>query len=156
MSESVRCSCFGVPAADVVHLPPDETHGSGEFGQNGVQKRAQFRLSRVRHAQQPGEQHVPGQAGMRPDGQDKAAFRPIPVRMRGPMLMCMSVSGLAGPFAAHAFLVVRVRCVAHNPFTTLAAAQAAPYPLSMFMIPTPGAQLESMLASAAVPPRAAP
>lgn len=45
---------------------------------------------------------------------------------------------------------------AHNPFTTLAAAQAAPYPLSIFMIPTPGAQLESILASAARPPCAAP
>lgn len=44
----------------------------------------------------------------------------------------------------------------HNAFTTLAAAQAAPYPLSMFMMPTPGAQLESMLASAARPPWATP
>ena len=158
---------FRVPAADVVHLPPNEAHASGEIGQDGVQPRAQFRFFHPRHPQQPGEEHVPGQAGMRPDSQDRAAFRFLPAlvrmrvtsvkrRMRVVVDMGMSVGGLAVLFAVHAFLVVRVRYVAHNPFTTLAAAQAAPYPLSIFMIPTPGAQLESMLASAALPPCAAP
>lgn len=45
---------------------------------------------------------------------------------------------------------------AHSRFTTLAAAQAAPYPLSMFWTAMPGAQLTSMLCSAVSPPRATP
>ena len=67
----------------------------------------------------------------------------------------MRMAVLMMVFMAVGMIPVCVR-FAHNPFTTLAAAQAAPYPLSIFMIPTPGAQLESILASAARPPCAAP
>lgn len=70
---------------------------------------------------------------------------PIPVGRFMRMAVLMMV------FMAVGMIPVCVR-FAHNPFTTLAAAQAAPYPLSIFMIPTPGAQLESILANAAVRP----
>lgn len=83
---------------------------------------------------------------MRPS---RALPRPIPVGRFMRMAVLMMV------FMAVGMIPVCVR-FAHNPFTTLAAAQAAPYPLSIFMIPTPGAQLESILASAARPPCAAP
>lgn len=52
------------PAADTVHLPPRQAHGPGELGQHGGKQPVRFRLAEFRHAQQPGKEHIPGQAGM--------------------------------------------------------------------------------------------
>ena len=52
------------PAADTVHLPPRQTHGPGELGQHGGKQPVRFRLVEFRHTQQPGKEHIPGQAGM--------------------------------------------------------------------------------------------
>ncbi len=152
----------------MVYLTPDEAHASGELGRDGGKQAVQFSLAAFRHAQQSGQKHISGKPGMRPDGQHAPFFRtpsPVPVsaaractvrmavRLHGPPLSRYAdacAMRMAGRFLMMFFLA------AHKPFTTLAAAQAAPYPLSMFMMPTPGAQLQSALHSAALPPSATP
>ena len=54
----------------------------------------------------------------------------------------MRMAVLMMVFMAVGMIPVCVR-FAHNPFTTLAAAQAAPDPLSIFLIPPPGGQAGS-------------
>lgn len=79
--------------------------------------------------------------------------------------MVVLLSRFLRPFRTAVFPAVRaavfmaVLCLVvymHSRFTILAAAQAAPYPLSMFITLTPGAQLTSMLARAALPCPAMP
>ena len=55
---------FREPAADAVHLTPLQAHGSGQIGKHGGKQPVRFRLVGFRHAQQPGKEHVPRQAGM--------------------------------------------------------------------------------------------
>lgn len=142
----VRQGNLGVPAADMVHLTPHEAHASGKLGRDGGKQAVEFPAA-FGHPQQSGQKHVPGKPGMRPDGQYALPLFQMSSTVRVPAARAVR---MAGRFLMMFF------AAAHNAFTTLAAAQAAPYPLSMFMMPTPGAQLQSALHSAALPPSATP
>lgn len=79
-----------------------------------------FRLVGFRHTQQSSNKHIPGKTGIGPHCQDAAASS----------LLDFVVNKLAGGrvlvLMVAVFRMPVFFCTAHNPFTTLAAAQAAP------------------------------
>ena len=138
---------MSVPAANVVYFFAFHAHTALQLRHNGNEHSVYPLRIQCVHTYKPSQQHVAGKARMHTYCQYGAVIA-------GNLGIVMGVALMVN-MVVLMIMVVLVLLV-HILLTTLAAAQAAPYPLSIFIIPTPGAQLESMLARAALPCSAAP